>query len=54
LHFGDLGVGPLDAQRPVLSLEDLVTGQRYRLEWGGVRLTIDADRDPALLFRCVA
>jgi starch synthase (maltosyl-transferring) len=54
LHFGDLLVGHGADQRPVLSLEDLVTGQRHRLEWGGVRLSIDADRDPALLFRCIA
>lgn len=54
LHFGDLRIGPSDAQHPVLSLEDLVTGERHRLEWGGVRLTIDADHDPALLFRCIA
>ena len=54
LHFGDLQIGPPDDQRPVLTLENLVTGQRHRLEWGGVRLTIDAEQDPALLFRCVA
>ncbi len=54
LHFGDLQIGPRDARRAVLSLEDLVTGQRHRLEWGGVRLTIEADRDPALFFRCLA
>ena len=53
LHFGDLRVGPRDGQRPVLSLEEIESGQRHRLEWGGVRLTIDAERDPALLFRCV-
>jgi starch synthase (maltosyl-transferring) len=53
LHFGDLRVGPIGNQRPVLSLEDLATGHRRRLEWGGVRLTIDADNDPAMLFGCV-
>ncbi len=52
LHFGDLQIGPPDDQHPVLNLENLVTGQRHRLEWGGVRLTIDAETDPALLFRC--
>jgi starch synthase (maltosyl-transferring) len=52
-HFGELQVGPPSALRPVLSLENLVTGDRHRLEWGGVRLTIDAEDDPALLFRCV-
>ena len=53
-HFGDLQTGSPGNQQPVLHLENLVTGERHRLEWGGVRLTIDADRDPALLFRCVA
>ena len=48
LHFGELRVGPVGNQRPVLRLEDLVTGERRKLEWGGVRLTIDADREPAL------
>jgi starch synthase (maltosyl-transferring) len=54
LHFGDLQIGPRDARRPVLSLENLVTGERHRLEWGGIRLTIEPARDPALLFRCLA
>ena len=31
-----------------------VTGERYPLEWGGIRLRIDPVRDPALLFRCLA
>jgi starch synthase (maltosyl-transferring) len=54
LHFGDLQIGPPDARRPVLSLENLVTGERHRLEWGGIRLAIDPAHDPALLFRCLA
>ena len=54
LHFGDLLIGPPEAQRPVLSLENLITGERHRLEWGGIRLKIDTDDDPALLLRCVA
>jgi len=53
MHFGDLMVGPEGNKQPVRVIENLVTGERHRLEWGGVRLTIDADRDPALLFRCV-
>ena len=51
-HFGSLRVGPAGEERPVVGLENLVTGERHRLEWGGVRLTIDADHDPALLLRC--
>jgi starch synthase (maltosyl-transferring) len=31
-----------------------VTGERHILEWGGARLRIDQEQDPALLFRCFA
>jgi starch synthase (maltosyl-transferring) len=37
----------------VRALENLVTGERLRLEWGGIRLSIDVEHDPALLFRCL-
>ena len=46
-------IGPPGDQRHVRALENLVTGERRTLEWGGTRLTIDADADPALLFRCL-
>jgi starch synthase (maltosyl-transferring) len=51
-HFGDLEIGPPDARQRVTKLENLVTGERHRIEWGGVRLRIDPHEDPALLFRC--
>ncbi len=50
-HFGDIEIGRPGARRPVTAIENLVTGERHGLEWGGVRLTID--QDPALLFRCL-
>jgi starch synthase (maltosyl-transferring) len=53
-HFGDLRIGPSDARHTVKSIENLITGERHRLEWGGVRLRIDPAHDPALLFRCSA
>jgi starch synthase (maltosyl-transferring) len=53
-HFGDLDIGPRGERRRVRSIENLVTGQRHVLEWGGVRLRIDPQLDPALLFRCYA
>ena len=53
LHFGDERIGPPDARRPVRQIENLVTGERHLLEWGGVRLRIDAEQEPALLFRCL-
>ena len=41
-------------QRAVTALENLATGERYPLQWGGIRLRIDPARDPALMFRCLA
>jgi starch synthase (maltosyl-transferring) len=51
-HFGDIVIGAGEQRAPVRSIVDLVTGERHPIEWGGVRLTIDPSRDPALLFRC--
>jgi starch synthase (maltosyl-transferring) len=52
LNFEDRQIGPAGAKRPVRAIENLVTGERYMLEWNGVRLRIDAANEPALLFRC--
>jgi starch synthase (maltosyl-transferring) len=54
LHFGDIEIGPAGSRRRVKSIENLVTGERHTIEWGGVRLRIDPERDPALIFRCLA
>jgi starch synthase (maltosyl-transferring) len=35
-------------------LENLITGERSPLDWGGIRLRVDPAHDPALLFRCLA
>lgn len=40
--------------RPVAAVENLLTGERHPVEWGGLRLHIDPSHDPALLFRCMA
>ncbi len=48
LHFGDERIGPSGARKPVRAIENLVTGERHRLEWGGVRLRID----PSAIPRC--
>ncbi len=53
-HFGDIEIGPSTSRRRVKSIENLITGKRHVLEWGGVRLRIDEQQDPALLFRCFA
>jgi starch synthase (maltosyl-transferring) len=52
-HFGDIEIGPPDNRHRVTALENLVSGERHTLEWGGVRLRIDPQSDPALLFRCL-
>jgi starch synthase (maltosyl-transferring) len=52
LHFGDIKIGPQDSLMPVRSIVNQATGERHYLEWGGVRLYIDTEHDPALLFRC--
>ncbi len=52
LHFGDNEIGLRPDRRRVREIENLVTGERHLIEWGGVRLRIDPAQDPALLFRC--
>ena len=54
LPLGDLTIDVGGARRPVTTLENLMTGEQSRIEWGGIRLRIDPDRDPALMFRCLA
>src|SRR3954451_19281731 len=54
LHFGDILIGPPDARQRVGAIENLITGERHMIEWGGVRLSIDPEQDPTLLFRCLA
>ncbi|MCP3385319.1 DUF3416 domain-containing protein [Bradyrhizobium sp. CCGUVB4N] len=54
LPLGDLTIDVGGERRHVTVLENLMTGEQSRIEWGGIRLRIDPDRDPALLFRCLA
>jgi starch synthase (maltosyl-transferring) len=54
LHLGDVNVGAVGERRPVTAVENLITGERSQVEWGGIRLRIDPEHDPALLFRCLA
>ena len=49
-----MDIGPQGARGPVKAIENLITGERHVLEWGGVRLRIDPEHDPALIFRCLA
>ena len=50
----DVQVGVAGERRHVAAVENLITGERYPVEWGGIRLRIDPARDPAFLFRCLA
>jgi starch synthase (maltosyl-transferring) len=52
-HLGDTEIGPEGARRKVAAVENLITGERHAIKWGGVRLNINPTEDPALLFRCV-
>jgi starch synthase (maltosyl-transferring) len=52
--LGDVQVGTGGERRAVAAVENLITGERYPVEWGGIRVRIDPVRDPALLFRCLA
>jgi starch synthase (maltosyl-transferring) len=52
--LGGVEVGVEGERRQVAAVENLMTGERYAIEWGGIRLRIDPARDPALLFRCLA
>jgi len=54
LPLGDLTIDVGGERRHVTTLENLMTGEQSRIEWGGIRLRIDPDRDPALVFRCLA
>jgi starch synthase (maltosyl-transferring) len=54
LPIGDIQVGLPGDRRNVAALENLITGERSPVQWGGIRLRIDPARDPALLFRCLA
>jgi len=54
LPLGDVQIGAAGDRRNVVAVENLVTGERYPVEWGGIRPRIDPSRDPAVLFRCLA
>ena len=51
-HFGEIEIGSPERRGRVAAIENLVTGERHPVSWGGVRLRIDPDRDPALFFSC--
>lgn len=52
-HFGGIEIGPDADRRRITTIENVVTGTRHQLEWDGVRLRIDPNDDPILIFRCL-
>lgn len=52
LHFGDTEIGPQSNRKRVAWVEDLRSGERRNIEWGGLRLRMDPWHEPALFFRC--
>jgi starch synthase (maltosyl-transferring) len=54
LPLGDVQVFTGNVPRNVAAVENLMTGERHAVEWGGIRLRIDPERDPAVLLRCLA
>lgn len=53
LHFGDNEIGSSNARRRIVAVENLQTGERIPVQWGGVRLRLDPNRDPMIALRCV-
>jgi len=54
LALGDIEISVGGEWRRISALENLMTGERRPVEWGGVHLRIDPMHEPALLFRCLA
>ncbi|MBX9709870.1 MAG: alpha-1,4-glucan--maltose-1-phosphate maltosyltransferase [Xanthobacteraceae bacterium] len=53
LPLGNIGFGAGGETKRIVAVENVITGERHGVEWGGIRLRIDPLRDPALLFRCL-
>jgi starch synthase (maltosyl-transferring) len=51
-HFGDIDIGPAGERARVRRVENLLTGTQHLIEWGGLRLRLDPEQDPAILLRC--
>ena len=54
LPLGDVEVRVDGEWRHALALENIVTGERHGVEWGGINLRLNPARDPAVFFRCLA
>jgi starch synthase (maltosyl-transferring) len=55
LPFGDIQILATDGhRRQVVAIENMMTKERHALDWGGIRLRIDPNHDPAVILRCLA
>jgi starch synthase (maltosyl-transferring) len=54
LPLGDTKIVTCGEHRHVATVENLLTGELSALDWGGIKLRIEPERDPALFFRCLA
>lgn len=52
-HFGDNEIGPPNARRRIVAVENIATGERQPVQWGGVRLRLDPNSDPMIALRCL-
>ena len=52
--LGEPGIVVNGEPRRIAAVENIMTGERHAVEWGGLRLRIDPHRDPAILLRCLA
>jgi starch synthase (maltosyl-transferring) len=54
LPIGDTKIDVGGERRHVAAVENLVSGARTVLDWGGLSVRIEPDRDPAVFLRCLA
>jgi starch synthase (maltosyl-transferring) len=54
LPMNDVQIKVNEDLRPITAVKNLLTGERRPVEWGGLRLRIDPQHDPALLLLCMA
>ena len=54
LPIGDTKLEVGGERRHVAAVENLVSGARTVLDWGGLSVRIEPDRDPAVFLRCLA
>jgi starch synthase (maltosyl-transferring) len=54
LPIGDTRIDVGGERRHVAAVENLVSGVRTVLDWGGLKVRIEPERDPAIFLRCLA